>query len=90
MMELYKVPLLYQKSPQMLFRELSRSKEKPKNKKEKEGKEELCMEVLSPQETVAKFEGFLQKLCRSSQMVRMLRNNEHVVKFIAKIESARH
>jgi hypothetical protein len=32
-MELYKVPLLYQKSPQILFRELSKSREKPRMKK---------------------------------------------------------
>lgn len=33
------------------------------------------MEVLSPQETVAKFEAFLHKLCRSGQMLRMLKNS---------------
>jgi hypothetical protein len=48
------------------------------------------MELLSPGETVVKFEAFLQKLCRSSQMIRTLRSNEHVLRFIAKIEGGRH
>lgn len=39
LIELYRVPLLYQKSPQTLFRELSKSKEKGKKK----DKEEMCL-----------------------------------------------
>ena len=77
LLKLYKLPLQYQKSPKTLFRELSRDKIKPmsKPKKEENKKEELCWEALSPTETVVRFEGVLNKLCKSSQIMRQLRKS---------------
>ena len=42
--------------------------------------------MLSPTETVARFEGLLGKVCRSGQMLRALRGNEQVGRFMQKMQ----
>lgn len=83
LLDLYRLPLLYQKSPQTLFRELSR--ERPGSRKEK--REETCWETLSPQETLARMEKMFVRVCRSSQMLRLLRDSEPVRRFIDKMRN---
>ena len=86
--QLYKLPLVYQKSPQALFRELSREKIKPGSRPKRElGRiEEVCWEALSPSETVGKFEGIISKLGRSAQVIRELRRSEVVRDFLRRVQ----
>ena len=99
LIELYRVPLLYQQSPQVLLKELSRSKEKAKEKGKppvaEKGrvrtveKEKQCWEVLSPGETISQLEGLLGKVCRSAQMLKSARGSEQVVRFVFKMQERR-
>lgn len=83
------MPILYQKTPQTLLRDLSKSKERVKTKGREEDirpkKEEQCPEQISPENTLKEIEKWLFKACGSTRVIKGLRESAVVRKFFMKL-----